>query len=173
MERGEDQAPISEKKLGTVSKLPLRLLSHDFFSREVFLESAEGDAAQSDIHSGVRQKVEFLMEELPAVFEFLRLGFIVGRRTADRAGDPGILECEPIACVIARGLVRKTCFMESPKEPIPASVSSENPTRTVRSMSGWGKPNKDDPCSRISKAVHRFPPVSFACEGFTFIPGDL
>lgn len=49
--------------------------------------SIEGDLTQGDDHLDVAQRVQFALQERPAVAEFFRQWLIAGRRAAGRGGD--------------------------------------------------------------------------------------
>jgi hypothetical protein len=110
-----------------------------------------------DLH--VLEKAHLTEKIRPAVFYLFRQRLVLGRSTSDRGCDVTVFQSEPVTSMRGAGLVGKPKLVESPKKPLPASISREHSSCPVSTLRGRGKTNDQKAGSGVTETWQRFGPV--------------
>lgn len=105
--------------------------------------------------------------------DFFKCRLVVWRSTMADRRDEDSLQGQSIADVRACRLAGHTRLVESPVEPVPASISGEHPPRPVRSMGGRSQAQDKAVSVGIAKVGDRQSPILLILESSLLLIRDL
>ena len=120
----------------------------------------EGDLSKTDDDANTRQGLDLSGEMGGTVAYLLRLRFIVGRRTADNGGDPGVAQLEAVVAVDGAGLAGQTELVQYRIHEVAGAVAGERASGAVRSVRARSEAKNEDAGARITETGNGARPVS-------------
>src|SRR5688572_8707025 len=127
-------------------------------------KSDVSNVAKRDDHAQPPEELQLLDQIRPAVLDLARRGAVVGRRAARHGGDVGLVQLEPVATMLRRGLVREAGAVKRPEEPSAALVAGEDAPGPVPAMRRGREADDEEPRLGIAEPRDRTPPVLLVAE---------
>lgn len=140
---------------------------------EFVADGRQRKAPETDDNFHIFQHREFAGQERSAVSSFAGRRLIVGWRAPHRRRHPRVFERQAVGARNRLGLRSQTCFVHRPKQPISASVSRENSSRSIRAVCTRRQTQNQYLRARISEAGDRFAPICLGRIGGTLLHRDF
>ena len=173
MIRDDENFSIRQFVFGAVSKDIRCLIVDHAAPLQVIQISVKANAPEGDNNAKILQAGQLAIQKGSAGRQFFRQGLVGRWSAADRGGNVGVAQYEPIIAMSSVGLGGKTCAMKDGIHKVSGSIAGKRAARAVRAVRARRQTKDQDASIGIAKSGDRFAPVLPAPIGAAFIARDL
>ena len=132
----------------------------------------ESQPAKRHDHTHSGEQFKLAKQIRSAVRDLTRQRLVLRRRAPNSSGNVTITQAQAVVSVNRFRLIREAGLVQCSKEPVAASISSEDPSGPVTAVRRRREADDEEARSRITKTWNRFTPVLLIRESLYLFASD-